>query len=279
MHISHCISTMCYLHFSFDMSCTVMISTIFKKCFSLFPYHIKKAILIYKFCQQSFAAHVRLPAVIGVERAQTVSKKDSATANIRKVSGGFGRLKTQKIKALVNRAYQVKQEADEPNYEPDLEITRNKPGSSDSKLGYTRKMKKVTNFDRTEEEMDHSDEDVNYDIEHEIDPDLSQRYETNQAGSKASNGSASNLRGWGGGRSKQRSEYEPKDTSKQRKKFSVDSGFFSRKSFKDLGCSESVMKALEAQLYTRASHIQVICLLAEMGENYAHCSIQFSYKL
>lgn len=64
-------------------------------------------------------------------------------------------------------------------------------------------------------------------------------------------------RGWGGGGSIHNLQYEPTDLPKHRHKFSTDGDFFSRKSFKELGCSDFMIESLKQQNFLRPSQIQV----------------------
>lgn len=67
-------------------------------------------------------------------------------------------------------------------------------------------------------------------------------------------GSAS-LGGWHRAVHIEKSTYGSRDI--QRGKFSLESGFFSKKKFSDLGYSEDVVQSLRSQCYVRPSHIQV----------------------
>lgn len=72
---------------------------------------------------------------------------------------------------------------------------------------------------------------------------------------KSASSSASALRGWGGGRSQFQS------TDNLQRKFNSDKDFFSRKSFKDLGCAPYLIHSLKEQNFLRPSQIQVyLCI-------------------
>ncbi|RWV97116.1 hypothetical protein GW17_00040118 [Ensete ventricosum] len=62
------------------------------------------------------------------------------------------------------------------------------------------------------------------------------------------------LRGWRGAAS---DEAATAGRSKQHRKMAHDSGFFSRKSFKDVGCTDDMVGALRGLMFLRPSHIQV----------------------
>lgn len=67
-------------------------------------------------------------------------------------------------------------------------------------------------------------------------------------------GSAAYFRGWGS-RGPYDSEYEP--TQPKQQKISSEKGFYSRKSFKDLGCTDYMIESLRRQNFLRPSQIQV----------------------
>ncbi|XP_010246808.1 PREDICTED: DEAD-box ATP-dependent RNA helicase 50 isoform X2 [Nelumbo nucifera] len=64
------------------------------------------------------------------------------------------------------------------------------------------------------------------------------------------------LRKWGNGEPMQNSRFGSLNLLKKQRKLSTDSGFFSRKSFKDLGYSDYMIESLRAQSFIRPSHIQ-----------------------
>ncbi|KAL6008990.1 hypothetical protein ACLOJK_022217 [Asimina triloba] len=74
----------------------------------------------------------------------------------------------------------------------------------------------------------------------------------------ASPKATSSLRGWSNSSSYQR---DVTYLSKKWNKKSAGDGFYSRKSFKDLGCSEDMIESLKAQLFIRPSHIQAMAYL------------------
>ncbi|KAF6133966.1 hypothetical protein GIB67_040730 [Kingdonia uniflora] len=81
--------------------------------------------------------------------------------------------------------------------------------------------------------------------------------------------------GWGRGVPVENSLSDSTNLLKERRKVSGENGFFSRKSFKDLGCTDDVIEALRAQFFTRPSHIQAMafdsviegksCILADQS--------------
>lgn len=67
----------------------------------------------------------------------------------------------------------------------------------------------------------------------------------------------SNLRRWGNSRSIRHHESDSTLQHLRFHKLSADNGFFSKKTFRELGCSEHVIESLKAQNFLRPSHIQV----------------------
>lgn len=68
---------------------------------------------------------------------------------------------------------------------------------------------------------------------------------------------ASGLRGW----SRAAASVQSNDDifyPKHQRKMSVDSGFFSRKTFKELGCTGDMIESLRSLSFLRPSHIQVV---------------------
>ncbi|XP_064999702.1 DEAD-box ATP-dependent RNA helicase 50-like [Musa acuminata AAA Group] len=63
------------------------------------------------------------------------------------------------------------------------------------------------------------------------------------------------FRGWGGAASNRAGTVV---RSKQHKKMATDAGFFSRKSFKDVGCTDDMVGALRGLTFLRPSHIQAM---------------------
>ncbi|XP_010464313.1 PREDICTED: DEAD-box ATP-dependent RNA helicase 50 [Camelina sativa] len=86
-----------------------------------------------------------------------------------------------------------------------------------------------------------------------------QRFSNNERGGSYSKGSAGNSRGWGDRRSVVYAR-DMDDWREQRNKTNAtrETGFFSRKTFAEIGCSEDMMKALKEQNFDRPAHIQAL---------------------
>lgn len=68
---------------------------------------------------------------------------------------------------------------------------------------------------------------------------------------------ASSLRGWNNASSSPKSTMDSVGASNPSRGISTRGGFFSKKSFKDLGCSDDMIDSLRGLLFLRPSHIQV----------------------
>lgn len=77
--------------------------------------------------------------------------------------------------------------------------------------------------------------------------------------------SSTSLRGWSAGESFDDFRSKPIDSNKWRKS-SADSEFFSRKSFKDMGCSDYMIEFLRSQQFLRPSHIQAMAFTPVIKE-------------
>ncbi|XP_010486230.1 PREDICTED: DEAD-box ATP-dependent RNA helicase 50-like [Camelina sativa] len=103
-----------------------------------------------------------------------------------------------------------------------------------------------------------------------------QRFSNNERGGSYSKGSAGNSRGWGDRRSVVYAR-DMDDWREQRNKTNAtrETGFFSRKTFAEIGCSQDMMKALKEQNFDRPAHIQALafapvidgksCIIAEQS--------------
>lgn len=65
-------------------------------------------------------------------------------------------------------------------------------------------------------------------------------------------------KGWGG----EGFRYDSTDVPQRRRRLSNEGAFFSKKSFRDVGCSDYMVDALRVQLIHRPSHIQVFLVNA-----------------
>ncbi|RLN42271.1 DEAD-box ATP-dependent RNA helicase 50 [Panicum miliaceum] len=170
--------------------------------------------------------------------------------------GNFGRLKAQKIKSLVARSAHLKRESsnrtstkrfDEPSF-----------NNSDQEESYFETRKPVSDSERRANQISNSRNERTRDA-HSLNSVLSQYRgdDSDSQGSEATSGS----KGWGNiadvtyGRQNQKRR-EPLDFPQR--KGPLETGFFSRRSFKEIGCSDEILGALRNFDFPRPSHIQAL---------------------
>jgi len=171
--------------------------------------------------------------------------------------GNFGRLKAQKIKSLVTRSAHRKRESsnrsstnrsDESSFD----------GSDDEEESYFERRKPVSDSERRAK-LSSDSRDARTRSAHSLTSVLGQYrgvYDTGFPASEATSGS----KVWGNiadvtyGRQNQK-QREPLNFPQR--KGPLDSGFFSRRTFKEIGCSDEILGALRNFDFPRPSHIQV----------------------
>ncbi|KAI5351627.1 hypothetical protein L3X38_004518 [Prunus dulcis] len=216
-------------------------------------------------------------------RNTTHRDNDRQPARTRKLAASFGRLKVHRVKSVVEKNSRMKQEVDESddelnvqdappfiNSQSTLEVRGNKKnanapshGGRASSASRSEEFRNMRRKKGTEDGIDRSGVNVKDAFEPLTDDQTKQhkphRSETMVSRQKASvsRGSSANAKGWGNGGGSMYDLSELPDL-KQRRKFSTDSDFFSRKSFRDLGCSDYMIECLRRQLFQRPSHIQAM---------------------
>ncbi|XP_008439020.2 DEAD-box ATP-dependent RNA helicase 50 [Cucumis melo] len=180
---------------------------------------------------------------------ETVDDEDTKTSGMRKrISiGSFGRLKTQKVKAIVTKGSRTNEElrndVRKPTPEDGSPHITDYPRSKVKTMGEKKRINASRNVEKNSRPSEQQDRE-----RHQITaPNLS------RSEPLVSSGSGSYFRGWGS-RGPYGSEYEP--TERKQQKISSEKGFYSRKSFKDLGCSEYMIESLRRQNFIRPSQIQ-----------------------
>jgi len=193
------------------------------------------------------------PAVLSrIETADRHSRGSGGGTGI----GNFGRLKAQKIKSLVARSAHLKRESsnrtstnrfDEPSFD-----------DSDQEESYFERRKPSADSERHAKQISNSGNERTRGA-HSLSSVFSQYRgdDSDSPGSEATSGS----KGWGNiadatyGR-QNRKQREPLDFPQRKGPF--DSGFFSRRSFKEIGCSDEILDALRNFDFPRPSHIQAL---------------------
>lgn len=179
---------------------------------------------------------------------ETVDDEGTKTSGTRRrISiGSFGRLKIQKVKTIVTKGRTKEELRDDVRVPTPGDESPHIFERSHSKVKTTG-VKKRVNALRNVEKFSRPSELQDRERHHRTAPNLSSSEPLVPAGS------AAYFRGWGS-RGPYASEYEPAEPKQQ--KFSSDKGFYSRKSFKDLGCSEFMIESLKRQNFVRPSQIQ-----------------------
>lgn len=215
---------------------------------------------------------------------EAISTSDSPKASTRGFTGNFGRLKAKRVRALVKNT-QMKQDVSKNDNKLFVEdSSHGKSVSSHPKLKDIGRKQKENSFQHrgrlprasqsqevsdmvqitgTAEDFDHSDMTPKHGfeqrLEHPTTPGKPYKSDTKSQTSGISvPSSASNFRGWGRGGSTRNFKSEVPDLLKQRWNLSTDSGFFSKKSFRDLGCSAFMIESLRGLHFLRPSHIQAM---------------------
>lgn len=172
----------------------------------------------------------------GFESDSVIRNTESTKKSKGRLSGSFGKLKTQKVKAIIHKTIHEKQRRsinDENSVveHPELGIEDGWEQSegSNSQAGYQNTLNK---FQKNDNRIESS-------------------------GVLVERHSASHSKGWGGGESSRTLKTESQKLLREQRKPLSDSDFFSRKSFKDLGYSEYMIESLVKQFYRRPTHIQV----------------------
>ncbi|XP_042385726.1 DEAD-box ATP-dependent RNA helicase 50-like isoform X1 [Zingiber officinale] len=181
--------------------------------------------------------------VAEIENKKVASASDSLRS--------FGRLKAQKVKALIKRSSKNRADNSQVGSEKDAEGIVNHNDS----LGGTRRSADL-----------HRDADLNYnsrrkEVKGTDSPEIYSRKDDG-ALSRDSSFPLSSFKGWGS-----TTTYLTSTGSqlKRQKNGAADSGFFSRKSFIDIGCSDDMVEALRSLRYLRPSHIQAMAYEPILG--------------
>ncbi|CAL4920335.1 unnamed protein product [Urochloa decumbens] len=168
--------------------------------------------------------------------------------------GNFGRLKAQKIKSLVARSAHLKRET--PDRSSTKRFDESSFDDSDEEGSYFERRKHVSDSAHrakfnSRNERTRGAHSLNSVLRQYRGDDL------DSAGSEATSGT----KGWGNiadvtyGQ-QNRKQREPLDFPQR--KGPLDTGFFSRRSFKEIGCSDDILAALKNFDFPRPSHIQAM---------------------
>ncbi|CAN6290952.1 unnamed protein product [Urochloa humidicola] len=171
--------------------------------------------------------------------------------------GNFGRLKAQKIKSLVTRSAHLKRETSDRSGTKRFDES-SFDDSDEEGRSYLERRKPVSDSAHRAKQSSNSRNERTRGA-HSLTSVLSQYRgdDLDSPGSEATSGP----KGWGNiadvtyGR-QNRKQREPLDFPQR--KGPLDTGFFSRRSFKEIGCSDEILSALKNFDFPRPSHIQAL---------------------
>ncbi|XP_020552097.1 DEAD-box ATP-dependent RNA helicase 50 [Sesamum indicum] len=163
-------------------------------------------------------------------------------------SRSFGRLKVQRVKNLVKESYRKKKQGN------DLEDEEQKAETSPSHV-------EVVSYDGS----DLLDEQEVVNVQKDTSKAFRSSSKSTGQVSSFLDFSATSSKGWRN--VEQIHSYRPKvdGIPKKGQKLKANSDFFSRKSFKELGCSDYIIESLRSLQYVRPSHIQAMAFAPVLG--------------
>lgn len=178
-------------------------------------------------------------------------------------TASFSRLKAQRVRALVNKTSSTRKQVSKLDNQHSQSkrhsLGKNKTVNAlkEKQRFSTADIKQITG---TGHHMDDSHAPVECGVsDNQIVPARHHKSDAqgDEAGILVPRASNAYLRGWGNGGSNHNLKYESKYLPGKRHKFSTDTDFFSRKSFKELGCTDYMIESLKRQHFLRPSRIQV----------------------
>lgn len=213
-----------------------------------------RSVIVWGGTDDSDEASMPSPAVL----SRTTDRRHSQGVGGGTGIGNFGRFKAQKIKSLVTRsAHRKRESSNRSSTAWSDESSFN--GSDDEEESYFERRKHVSDSER-HPKMSSGSRDGRTRSAHSLSSVLSQYRgddDTDFPGSEATSGS----KRWGNvadvtyGRQNQK-QREPLNFPQR--KGPLDGGFFSRRSFKEIGCNDEMLGALRNFDFPRPSHIQAI---------------------
>ncbi|KAH6795471.1 hypothetical protein C2S51_036457 [Perilla frutescens var. frutescens] len=160
-------------------------------------------------------------------------------------SRSFGRLKVQRVKELVKESYRKKKQGS------GFEDYQQKAESSPSRTP-----------DESYDDFDLLDEQESLDDQ----KDTSEAFRSSvKSAGPPSEFSATSSKRWGNVEQADGYGYKAYDVSKKGLKIKANNDFFSRKSFKELGCSDYIVESLRKLQYVHPSHIQAMAFVSVIG--------------
>ncbi|GAB2294200.1 hypothetical protein Dimus_028418 [Dionaea muscipula] len=187
---------------------------------------------------------------ISVENREgsAIQGADMPSSSTRGLPAGFRRLKVQKIRNLVRKGRQKKQGIDYHSRSEELDSDVDDDDDDEVASSNSGDLFKAKKHITTKEGIKQSHQ-------HQVKPRKNLEFD-NSAGALSSFPGAPS-RGWSNRQGKHSLRHESEDV-KYRLKQSADGGFFSKKSFRELGCSDEMIESLRGMRFVRPSHIQAM---------------------
>ncbi|XP_062209565.1 DEAD-box ATP-dependent RNA helicase 50 [Phragmites australis] len=211
-----------------------------------------RSVIVWGGTDEGDEASMPSPAVLSRTTGRP-NKGNGGSAGI----GNFGRLKAQKIKSLVRRSAHLKRES--PNHASTNQSDESSFDDSDEEGNYFGRKKTISDSARRLK-LNGNSRDERPRGAHSLNSVLSQYRggdDLDFPGSEATSGS----KRWGGITDVTYGQQNRKQKGRfdfPQKKGPLDSGFFSRRSFKEIGCSDDMLGALRNFDFPRPSHIQAM---------------------
>ncbi|KAF5191421.1 Dead-box atp-dependent rna helicase [Thalictrum thalictroides] len=216
---------------------------------------------------------------------------DSGDANsvLKRSVGSFAKLKAQKIRAITRKSPRSKQDdagsdsessifddvsfsgSDFSDSEPENVVQKTNVAVLKNKRIVSRTSKSQYVRDRVgiNETTPSSHRSKNFqDNDHrkESSRAYEDEYDMDKQNISIPRASSASLGGWRRSVHSESSTYDSRPMSRERGKLSYVNGFFSKKNFKELGCSEEVIESLKSQNFVRPSHIQAMAFPSVLEE-------------
>ncbi|PIA35798.1 hypothetical protein AQUCO_03500276v1 [Aquilegia coerulea] len=216
----------------------------------------------------------------------TSKKSETTKGGVRSV-GSFAKLKVQKLRAITRKSSRNKQDdtgSDSENSVFDDVSFSGSDSESDNvvrktNVGVFKNKRIVSRTPKSQYVRDRvgSNETVPSSNRSKIYRDNEYRKESSRAYENEDDidkrdisipraASSASLGGWHRAVHSENSTYDSRPISRERGKISYVNGFFSKKNFKELGCSEEVIESLKSQQFVRPSHIQAMAFPSVLEE-------------
>ncbi|XP_022773587.1 DEAD-box ATP-dependent RNA helicase 50-like isoform X2 [Durio zibethinus] len=176
----------------------------------------------------------------------------SAESGTKGLTVGFERLKAKRVKALGKRISRMKQEVSAD----DDELVAQSHDRGVSRVFLSNEHRETCQVTEIEKHNEYSD--LSADSIQGLDKPHESFLKNAEPESSFARGSAAHLRGWHDRGTIRKPKLKSPDLLKKHLTMPVRGDFFSQKTFRNLGCSEYMIKSLKEQLFLRPSCIQAM---------------------